>query len=137
VGKCQELDRCRRLAADVRSDSWIERTIVSYAQLPDTPVSGTILAMTGASVDQCDLPDREIMIARIAALAATGAPALSYALNTGAAVEAGLTVEEAQGVLVAVAPIIGTARTVAATEELAEGVRLGLASMEEDIDGEG
>ena len=109
---------------------------MSYTQLPDSPVSGTILAMTGASVDRCDLPDREIMIARIAALAATGAPALSYALNTGAAAEAGLTLEEAQGVLVAVAPIIGSTRTVAATEEIAEGLRLGIALLEADIDGE-
>ena len=110
---------------------------MSYTQLPDSPVSGTILAMTGASVDRCDLPDREIMIARIAALAATGAPALSYALNTGAAAEVGLTLEEAQGVLVAVAPIIGTARTVAAAEDIAEGFRLGVALMEADIDAEG
>jgi hypothetical protein len=110
---------------------------VSYTQLPDNPVNGTILAMTGASVDRCDLPDREIMIARIAALAATGAPALSYALNTGAAAEAGLTLEAAQEVLVAVAPIIGTARTVAATEELAEGLSLGVALTEADVDDEG
>jgi hypothetical protein len=116
------------------SDSRIERMIVSYAELPDNPVNGTILAMTGASVDRCDLPDREIMIARIAALAATGAPAVSYALNAGAAAEAGLTLEEAQGVLVAVAPIIGSARTVAATGELAEGIGLALASMEDDSD---
>jgi hypothetical protein len=110
---------------------------VSYTQLPDNPVNGTILAMTGASVDRCDLPDREIMIARIAALAATGAPALSYALNTGAAAEVGLTLEDAQGVLVAVAPVIGTARTVAATEAIAEGLSLGIALIEADIDGEG
>jgi hypothetical protein len=76
------------------------------------------------------------MIARIAALAASGAPALSYALNTGAAAEAGLTLEEARGVLVAVAPVIGTARTVAASEEIAEGFRLGVALLEADIDGE-
>jgi hypothetical protein len=111
--------------------------MVSYTQLPDNPVNGTILAMTGASVERCDLSDREIMITRIAALAATGAPALSYALNTGAAAEAGLTLEEAQGVLVAVAPIIGSARTVAASQEIAEGLRLGIALIEADIDGEG
>jgi hypothetical protein len=109
---------------------------VSYTQLPENPLNGTILAMTGASVDRCDLPDREIMIARIAALAATGAPALSYALNTGAAAEAGLTLEDAHGVFVAVAPIIGTARTVAATEQIAEGLPLGTALLEANLAGD-
>jgi hypothetical protein len=93
--------------------------------------------MTGASVDRCDLPDREIMIARIAALAASGAPAFSYALNTGAAAEVGLSLEDAQGILVAVAPIIGTARTVAATEEIAEGLSLGIALIQAEIGDDG
>jgi hypothetical protein len=77
------------------------------------------------------------MIARIAALTATGAHALSYALNAGAAAESGLTLEQAQGVLVAVAPIIGTAKTVAASEEITEGLSLGVALLEADIDREG
>jgi hypothetical protein len=114
-----------------------ERTIVSYTQLSDNPVNATILAMTGASVERCDLPDREIMIARIAALAAIGAPALSYALNTAAVAEAGLTIEEVQGVLVALAPIIGTGRSAAATEQIGEGLSLGMALIEADIDSEG
>jgi hypothetical protein len=91
--------------------------------------------MTAASVDRCDLPDREIMIARIAALAATGASALSYALNTGAAVESGLTLDDAQGILVAVAPVIGTARTAAATLAIADGLGLAIALLETEADG--
>jgi hypothetical protein len=93
-----------------------------------------MLAMTAASFERCDLADREIMMVRIAALAASGAPAISYAVNTGAAAESGLTLEDAQGILVAVLPIIGTARTAAATEAIAEG--LGLALMEAALDAE-
>jgi hypothetical protein len=92
--------------------------------------------MTAASVERCDLSDREIMIARISALVASGAPALSYALNTGAAVESGLTLEDAQGILVAVAPIVGTSRTAAGTEAIAEGLGLAIALMEAEIEAE-
>ena len=41
----------------------------------DTPVLDTLALMTAASVEACDLEDRELMLARIAALAAAGAPA--------------------------------------------------------------
>jgi hypothetical protein len=103
---------------------------VSYAPVPDTPIASSLLAMTAAALEQCDLEDREIMVARIAALAAVGAPALSYALNTGAAAASGLTVEDAQGILIAVAPIIGTARTVAAAGAIADGLGLAIALAE-------
>jgi hypothetical protein len=103
---------------------------VSYTPVPDTPIASSLVAMTAAALEQCDLADREIMVARIAALAAVGAPALSYTLNTGAAASTGLTLEDAQGILVAVAPIIGTARTVAATSAIAEGLGLAVALAE-------
>ena len=40
----------------------------------DTPLLDTLALMTAASVDACNLEDRELMLARIAALAAVGAP---------------------------------------------------------------
>jgi hypothetical protein len=103
---------------------------VSYTPVPDTPIASSLLAMTAAALEQCDLADREIMVARIAALAAVGAPPLSYSLNTGAAASTGLTLDDAQGILVAIAPIIGTARTVAATSAIAEGLGLAIALAE-------
>jgi hypothetical protein len=97
-------------------------TKVPNSQAHETPITGAMLAMTAASFERCDLADREIMMVRIAALAASGAPAISYAANTEAAAVSGLTIEDAQGILVAILPIIGTARTVAATEAIAEGL---------------
>ncbi len=94
---------------------------MSYTRVPDTPLGSSLLAMTAASIERCDLPDREIMVARIAALAAVGAPALSYTLNAEAAAGSGLTVDDAEGILIVVAPIIGTARSVAAAG-IAEGL---------------
>jgi hypothetical protein len=106
---------------------------MSYTSMPDTPVAATLLAMTAASLERSDLPDREIMLVRLAALAAVDAPPISYTLNAGAAVGSGLTLEDAQGILVAVAPIIGTARTVSAAGAITEGLGLALALTEAEL----
>jgi len=108
---------------------------MSYTQVPDTPVAATILAMTAASLERCDLSEREIMIARIAALAAVGGPPVSYALNAVAAAGTGMTLEDAQGILVAVAPVIGAARTTEAAGSIAEGLGLAIALAELAEDG--
>jgi hypothetical protein len=67
------------------------------------------------------------MLVRIAALAAVGAQPLSYVLNAAAAAGTGLTLEDAQGILIAAAPIIGTARTAAAAANITEGLGIILA----------
>jgi len=50
---------------------------------------------------------------------------------TGPAAEAGVTIEDAQNVLVAVAPIIGTARTMTAGINIAEALELAIAVIAE------
>jgi hypothetical protein len=92
--------------------------------------------MTAASLERCDLPDRDIMMARFAALAAVDAPPISYTLNAGAAAGSGLTIEDAQGLLVAIAPIIGTARTVSAAAAITEGLGLAIALVELELEAE-
>jgi hypothetical protein len=106
---------------------------MSFTPAPDNPVADTLIAITAASLERCDLSEREIMIARIAALAAVGASPLSYTLNTEVAVEVGLTLEDAQGILVAVAPVIGTAATVTATAAIAQGLGLAVALALEEL----
>jgi hypothetical protein len=49
----------------------------------DSPVMDTLAAMTAASLENSNLDDRELMLVRTAALVATGAPAVSYLMNTG------------------------------------------------------
>ena len=104
---------------------------MSYTPAPDTPLAGTLLAMTEAAIERCDLGERELMIARIAALAASEAPPVSYVLNLGPAAEIGLSLEDVQGVLIAIAPIVGTARTTAAVGSITRGLGLALALLEE------
>ncbi len=57
---------------------------------------------------------------------------VSYLLHIGPAAEAGITIEDAQNVLVAVAPIIGTARVMSAAINIAEALELAIAVIEED-----
>jgi 4-carboxymuconolactone decarboxylase len=63
------------------------------------------------------------MLLRIAALASVGAAPTSYAANLGAADEFGVDPEKVQGTLVAIAPVVGTAR--AAEAALAIATTLG------------
>ena len=95
----------------------------------DTPVLDTLALMTAASVDACDLEDRELMLARIAALAAVGVPPVSYLLNAGTAVDAGITLEDVRGVLIAVAPIVGTARVMTAATNLTRALGFAIEAM--------
>jgi alkylhydroperoxidase/carboxymuconolactone decarboxylase family protein YurZ len=75
------------------------------------PVLDALAAITAESVARCELDANSLLAARIAALAAVGAPGASYLMHVGPAMDAGVTVEQVQNILIAVAPIIGTPRT--------------------------
>ena len=100
----------------------------------DTPVLDTLAVMTAASLENSDLSPRELMIARVAALVAVDAPAASYAFNVVPAADAGITLDDAEDILVAVAPIVGTARVASAVINLAEGLGLAIALADDDDD---
>lgn len=88
----------------------------------DQPVMTALAEITAISLLHCDLPAREHMLARLAALVAVDAPTASYVMNANTAAESGVTVEDVQGLLVAVAPIVGTARIVSAAERITEAL---------------
>jgi alkylhydroperoxidase/carboxymuconolactone decarboxylase family protein YurZ len=104
----------------------------------DTPVLDTLAAMTAVSIEASSLENRDLMLARIAALAAVDAPAISYLMNVGAAADSGITLEDVQGILTAIAPIIGAPRTVSAatriTEALGFAVAAVVAELEEELE---
>jgi hypothetical protein len=80
----------------------------------DTPVLDTIADITTASIDHSSGSPREFMLARLAALIAVDAPPASYLANAPALEEAGLTSDDIQRVMIAVAPVVGTPRVVSA-----------------------
>lgn len=99
--------------------------------MTDQPVLDTLTDMTAASVARTGLTDRELMLVRIGALAAVHAPPSSYLLNLGPAAESGLTLEDAQSVLVAVAPIVGGPTTLAAAGAVFEALGFAIALLED------
>jgi len=99
----------------------------------DTPLLDTLAVMTAASIEASNLEARELMLARIAALAAVGAPPASYLANAGTAVDIGITLEDVQGVLIAVAPIVGTARVVSAAGNIARALGFAIAAIDAEL----
>ena len=66
------------------------------------------------------------MHVRIAALVAVDAPPASYLLNLGAASDVGIDVDEVRGILTGIAPIVGSARVVAATGNIVKALGFAL-----------
>ena len=100
----------------------------------ETPVLDLLAAMTAESIETSSLDAKSLMLVRIAALVAVDAPPASYLMNLGAADELGLEAEDVQGVLAAVAPIVGTARVVSATGHIARALGLALELAELEVE---
>ncbi|MGY1695602.1 MULTISPECIES: carboxymuconolactone decarboxylase family protein [unclassified Geodermatophilus] len=94
----------------------------------EAPVLETLLAMNLDALERSGLDDETYLLVRLAALVAMDAPPVSYLITLGVAEEAGLTVEKAQAVLVAIAPVVGSARVTAAAGAIVRGV-LGAAAL--------
>lgn len=104
--------------------------------MPDdsTPVLDTIAEMTAVSLEHTNLAPDALVLVRLAALAAVGARPASYLAHVGVGIEAGLTLDDVQDVLAAVAPIIGTARTVSAALNVTEALGFAVAVAEEALE---
>ena len=74
------------------------------------------------------------MLVRIAALVAVDAPPASYLLNLGAASEIGVGLEDVQGVLMAIAPIVGTARVASASGNIVRALGFAIEVAEAELE---
>src|SRR6476661_6294944 len=103
----------------------------------EAPVLDLLAIMTAASLEASSLEADELMLVRIAALVAVDAPPASYLLNLGLAGELGVTADDVEGLLAAVAPIVGTTRIVSAVGKLVRAfdLKLELGELEQYIEG--
>jgi alkylhydroperoxidase/carboxymuconolactone decarboxylase family protein YurZ len=92
------------------------------AQPDETPVLDLLASMTADSLEASNLDPETLMLVRIAALVAVDAPAGSYLMNLGVAADAGVEADQVQGVLAAVAPIVGAPRVVSAAGRMADAL---------------
>ncbi len=93
----------------------------------DTPVLDTLTEITAVSVDHNSLSPREFLLARLAALIAVDAPPMSWLANAPAVTESGMTIEDVQGVMIAVAPVVGTPRVMAAGGHILRALGMAIA----------
>ena len=102
-------------------------------QTDESPVLDLLAKMTMDSIEASSLDPKTLMLVRIAGLVAVDAPPASYLLNLGTAGDLGIEAEEVEGVLTALAPIVGTARIASAATKLARalGLAIDIAELEE------
>ena len=98
----------------------------------DNPVLDTLVDVTAASIDHNTLSARDFMLARVAALIAVDAPPISYIANASAIEQSGITADDIQGIMIAVAPVVGTPRVMAAGGHIlrALGITIAVADAE-------
>jgi alkylhydroperoxidase/carboxymuconolactone decarboxylase family protein YurZ len=103
----------------------------------ETPVLDTVADITAASLEHNSLALRELMLVRIAALIAVGAPPASYLANAGAATDSGITAEDIQGVMIGIAPVVGTPRVVSAAGNILRALGFAIAVADSEMADDG
>lgn len=98
----------------------------------DAPVLERLIAMNLDSLENSGLDETTYFLVRLAALVAMDAAPVSYVLNLGMAADAGMTLEQAQGTLIAIAPVVGSARVASATGKILRGFGMAAALAEEE-----
>jgi hypothetical protein len=98
-----------------------------------TPVLDTIADINLASIEHVELSPRELMLARIAAMIAVDAPPASYLANAGPSIDSNITQQDVQDVMIAVAPLVGTAKVVSAGGNLLRALGFAIAVAEEEV----
>ncbi|MEU2747536.1 carboxymuconolactone decarboxylase family protein [Streptomyces collinus] len=99
------------------------------------PVFDTLVQMTLNAFERSGLDSETYLLTRIAALVAMSASPTSYLLNVGAADEIGVPVEKIRGTLVAIAPVVGSARVVTAARGIQDAFGLPLLPGEGEEEG--
>lgn len=93
-------------------------------------VLDTLKHMTEGSLEASGLDPETFMLVRLAALATLDAAPASWLVNLKVGDEAGLTADRMVGTLIAVAPVIGTARVVSAAGSIVRAFGLATALTE-------
>jgi alkylhydroperoxidase/carboxymuconolactone decarboxylase family protein YurZ len=102
-----------------------------FVMTTSTPVLDTIIDINTASIEHTRLSPRELMLARIAAMVAVDAPPASYLANARPGAASGVTAEDIQDVMIAVAPLVGTAKVVSAGGNLMKALDIAITVAED------
>ena len=99
----------------------------------DSPILDLLASMNRAGIEASSLDAQSLMLVRLAALVAVDAPPVSYMLNMEMAGEVNVDGDQIEGMLAAIAPIVGSARVASAGGKMvrALGLELSLAELAE------
>jgi hypothetical protein len=99
----------------------------------DSPILDLLASMNRAGIEASSLDAQSLMLVRLAALVAVDAPPVSYILNLEMAGDVSVDAEQIEGMLAAIAPIVGSARVASAGGKMvrALGLELSLAELAE------
>lgn len=97
-------------------------TILKSLADSDAPVLETVAQMHFDTLERSGLDERTYFLVRLAALVGIDGPPVSFLVNGAAAADVGLRLEDLQGVLTAIAPIVGSARVAAAAGNILRAV---------------
>ena len=100
----------------------------------DAPVLDALLEINAAALNRAELDPAMMLLVRIAGLAAVDASATSYVMHLGPVVQAGVTVEQVQDVLITIAPIVGAPRVLAAAQNITEALGIVIAINAADVE---
>jgi 4-carboxymuconolactone decarboxylase len=94
------------------------------AQGSDSPVLDVLTTMNLAGIEASSLDAESLMLVRMAALVAVDAAPISYVLNLQMAGDVDVDADRIEGMLVAIAPIVGSARVASAASKMVRALAL-------------
>ena len=102
-----------------------------------SPILDLLATMNVAGIEASSLDAETLMLVRLAALVSVDAAPVSYMLNMKMAGETEVSAEDVQGMLAAIAPIVGSARVASAAGKMvrALGIELALADHADGAEG--
>ena len=102
-------------------------------QISDSPILDLLATMNRAGIEASSLDVQSLMLVRMAALVAVDAPPVSYLLNLEMAGDVDVDAEAIEGMLAAIAPIVGSARVASAAGKMvrALGLEISLAELDQ------
>ena len=102
----------------------------------ETPVLNLLAGMNVMSIETAaaSLDPETLLLVRMAALVAVDAPSVSYLMHIGAAADLDIDATKIQGVLAAVAPIVGAPHVASATTKIVEALAVEIEIAELDAD---
>ena len=102
-------------------------------QASDSPILDLLASMNRAGIEASTHDPQSHKLVRLAALVAVDAPPVSYLLNVEMASDVNVDGEQIEGMLAAIAPIVGSARVASAGGKMvrALGLEISLAELAE------